>query len=110
MFSEKGTIKKLSWLKQDQYKVSRGVYSLLLTAISPQIEDIISKLFEETAFAVDTVNRSSFVISSLTIILYSESVFVLWGYLKILNLLFLVNNFILSLLRSFNNGKTMNVS
>ena len=41
---KKGTIKNPSWLKQDQYKVARGVYSLPVDGndISPKIkEDII---------------------------------------------------------------------
>ena len=31
-FVKSGKIKNPSWLKQDQYKVARGIYSLLLTA------------------------------------------------------------------------------
>ena len=84
---KKGTIKNPSWLKQDQYKVSRGVYSLPVDGdISPKIkEDIISELpKEETAPAVDTVNQAAFVISSLTgnIIPTKDPVFVPWGYFK----------------------------
>ena len=81
---KKGTIKNPSWLKQDQYKVSRGVYSLPVDGdISPKIkEDIISELpKEETAPAVDTVNQAAFVISSLTIaVQYASSVSLLINF------------------------------
>ena len=113
---KKGTIKNPSWLKQDQYKVSRGVYSLPVDSdISPKIkEDIISELpKEETAPAVDTVNQAAFVISSLTgnIIPTKDPVFVPWGYFKDIKSIVSSKQFYPIFITGLSgNGKTMNVS
>ena len=113
---KKGTIKNPSWLKQDQYKVSRGVYSLPVDGdISPQIkEDIISELpKEETAPAVDTVNQAAFVISSLTgnIIPTKDPVFVPWGYFKDIKSIVSSKQFYPIFITGLSgNGKIMNVS
>ena len=113
---KKGTIKNPSWLKQDQYKVSRGVYSLPVDGdISPKIkEDIISELpKEETAPAVDTVNQAAFVISSLTgnIIPTKDPVFVRWGYFKDIKSIVSSKQFYPIFITGLSgNGKTMNVS
>ena len=60
-FVKSGKIKNPSWLKQDQYKVARGVYSLPIEGndISSQVkEDIQSELPKtETAPVNDTVNQ-----------------------------------------------------
>ena len=104
---KKGTIKNPSWLKQDQYKVARGVYSLPIDGndISSQVkEEIQSELPKnETAPVNDTVNQAAYIVSSLTgnIVPTKDPVFVPWGYFKDINQLFLVNNFILSLLLVF---------
>ena len=113
---KKGMIKNPSWLKQDQYKVSRGVYSLPVDGdISPKIkEDIISELpKEETAPAVDTVNQAAFVISSLTgnIIPAKDPVFVPWGYFKDIKSIVSSKQFYPIFITGLSgNGKTMNVS
>ena len=113
---KKGTIKNPSWLKQDKYKVSRGVYSLPVDGdISPKIkEDIISELpKEETAPAVDTVNQAAFVISSLTgnIIPTKDPVFVPWGYFKDIKSIVSSKQFYPIFITGLSgNGKTMNVS
>ena len=113
---KKGTINNPSWLKQDQYKVSRGVYSLPVDGdISPKIkEDIISELpKEETAPAVDTVNQAAFVISSLTgnIIPAKDPVFVPWGYFKDIKSIVSSKQFYPIFITGLSgNGKTMKVS
>ena len=113
---KKGTIKNPSWLKQDQYKVSRGVYSLPVDGdISPKIkEDIISELpKEETAPAVDTVNQAAFFVSSLTgnIIPTKDPVFVPWGYFKDIKSIVSSKQFYPIFITGLSgNGKTMNVS
>ena len=113
---KKGTIKNPSWLKQDQYKVSRGVYSLPVDGdISPKIkEDIISELpKEETAPAVDTVNQAAFIVSSLTgnIIPSKDPVFVPWGYFKDIKSIVSSKQFYPIFITGLSgNGKTMNVS
>ncbi len=105
-FIKIGNIKNPSWLKQDQFKVSRGVYALPIDGdISPKVkEDIIAELPKtETAPVNETVNQAAFIVSSLTgnIVPDTDPVFVPWVTSKILNPLFLVNNFILSLLLVF---------
>ena len=114
---KKGKIKNPSWLKQDQYKVARGVYSLPVDGndISPKIkEDIISELpKEETAPAVDTVNQAAFIISSLTgnIIPSKDPVFVPWGYFKDIKSIVSSKQFYPIFITGLSgNGKTMNVS
>jgi len=113
---KKGTIKNPSWLKQDQYKVSRGVYSLPIDGdISPKIkEDIVSELpKEETAPAVETVNQAAFIISSLTgnIIPSKDPVFVPWGYFKDIKSIVSSKQFYPIFITGLSgNGKTMNVS
>ena len=113
---KKGTIKNPSWLKQDQYKVSRGVYSLPIDGdISPKIkEDIVSELpKEEAAPAVETVNQAAFIISSLTgnIIPSKDPVFVPWGYFKDIKSIVSSKQFYPIFITGLSgNGKTMNVS
>ena len=105
-FIKIGNIKNPSWLKQDQFKVARGVYALPIDGdISPKIkEDIISELPKtETAPVNETVNQAAFIVSSLTVISYLLRILCSYHGVtsKILNLLLLVNNFILSLLQVF---------
>jgi hypothetical protein len=104
-------------LKQDQYKVARGVYSLPVDGndISPKIkEDIISELPKnETAPVVETVNQAAFVISSLTgnIIPSKDPVFVPWGYFKDIKSIVSSKQFYPIFITGLSgNGKTMNVS
>ena len=68
-FIKIGNIKNPSWLKQDQFKVARGVYALPIDGdISPKVkEDIIAELPKtETAPVNETVNQAAFIVSSLT--------------------------------------------
>ena len=69
-FVKSGKIKNPSWLKQDQYKVARGIYTLPVDGndISSRVkEEIQSELPKsETAVASDTVNQAAYIVSSLT--------------------------------------------
>ena len=115
-FVKSGKIKNPSWLKQDQYKVARGVYALPVDGdISPKIkEDIVSELPKnETAPTVDTVNKAAFIVSSLTgnIVPAKDNVFVPWGYFKDIKSIITSKQFYPIFITGLSgNGKTMNVS
>ena len=114
---KKGTIKNPSWLKQDQYKVARGVYTLPIDGndISSQVkEEIQSELPKnETAPVNDTVNQAAYIVSSLTgnIVPTKDPVFVPWGYFKDIKSIVSSKQFYPIFVTGLSgNGKTMNVS
>ena len=115
-FIKIGNIKNPSWLKQDQFKVARGVYALPIDGdISPKIkEDIISELPKtETAPVNETVNQAAFIVSSLTgdIVPTKDPVFVPWGYFKDIKSIVTSKQFYPIFITGLSgNGKTMNVS
>ena len=116
-FVKSGKIKNPSWLKQDQYKVARGVYSLPIEGndISSQVkEEIQSELPKtETAPVNETVNQAAFIVSSLTgdIIPTKDPVFVPWGYFKDIKSIVSSKQFYPIFITGLSgNGKTMNVS
>ena len=114
---KKGTIKNPSWLKQDQYKVARGVYTLPIDGndISSQVkEEIQSELPKnETAPVNDTVSQAAYIVSSLTgnIVPTKDPVFVPWGYFKDIKSIVSSKQFYPIFVTGLSgNGKTMNVS
>ena len=116
-FVKSGKIKNPSWLKQDQYKVARGIYSLPVDGndISSQVkEEIQSELPKtETAPVNDTVNQAAYIVSSLTgnIIPTKDPVFVPWGYFKDIKSIVSSKQFYPIFITGLSgNGKTMNVS
>ena len=116
-FVKSGKIKNPSWLKQDQYKVARGIYSLPVDGndISSQVkEEIQSELPKtETAPVNETVNQAAFIVSSLTgdIIPTKDPVFVPWGYFKDIKSIVSSKQFYPIFITGLSgNGKTMNVS
>ena len=116
-FVKSGKIKNPSWLKQDQYKVARGIYSLPVdnNDISSQVkEEIQSELPKtETAPVNDTVNQSAYIVSSLTgnIVPTKDPVFVPWGYFKDIKSIVSSKQFYPIFITGLSgNGKTMNVS
>ena len=116
-FVKSGKIKNPSWLKQDQYKVARGVYTLPVDGndISSQVkEEIQSELPKtETAPVNETVNQAAFIVSSLTgdIIPTKDPVFVPWGYFKDIKSIVSSKQFYPIFITGLSgNGKTMNVS
>ncbi len=115
-FIKIGNIKNPSWLKQDQFKVSRGVYALPIDGdISPKVkEDIIAELPKtETAPVNETVNQAAFIVSSLTgnIVPDTDPVFVPWGYFKDIKSIVSSKQFYPIFVTGLSgNGKTMNVS
>ena len=116
-FVKSGKIKNPSWLKQDQYKVARGVYALPVDGndISSQVkEEIQSELPKtETAPVNETVNQAAFIVSSLTgdIVPTKDPVFVPWGYFKDIKSIVSSKQFYPIFITGLSgNGKTMNVS
>ena len=115
-FIKIGNIKNPSWLKQDQFKVARGVYALPIDGdISPKVkEDIIAELPKtETAPVNETVNQAAFIVSSLTgnIVPDTDPVFVPWGYFKDIKSIVTSKQFYPIFVTGLSgNGKTMNVS
>ena len=116
-FVKSGKIKNPSWLKQDQYKVARGIYSLPVDGndISSQVkEEIQSELPKtETAPVNDTVNQAAYIVSSLTgnIVPTKDPVFVPWGYFKDIKSIVSSKQFYPIFVTGLSgNGKTMNVS
>ena len=114
---KKGTIKNPSWLKQDQYKVARGVYTLPVDGndISSQVkEEILSELPKtEKAPVTETVSQAAFIVSSLTgdIVPTKDPVFVPWGYFKDIKSIVSSKQFYPIFITGLSgNGKTMNVS
>ena len=116
-FVKSGKIKNPSWLKQDQYKVARGIYTLPVDGndISSNVkEEIQSELPKsETAVASDTVNQAAYIVSSLTgnIVPTKDPVFVPWGYFKDIKSIVSSKQFYPIFVTGLSgNGKTMNVS
>jgi len=116
-FIKIGKIKNPSWLKQDQYKVARGIYSLPVDGndISSQVkEEILSELPKtEKAPVTETVSQAAFIVSSLTgdIVPTKDPVFVPWGYFKDIKSIVSSKQFYPIFITGLSgNGKTMNVS
>ena len=116
-FVKSGKIKKPSLVKQDQYKVARGIYSLPVDGndISSQVkEEILSELPKtEKAPANETVSQAAFIVSSLTgdIVPTKDPVFVPWGYFKDIKSIVSSKQFYPIFITGLSgNGKTMNVS
>ena len=110
-FVNSGEISNPSWLKNDKYKVSRGVYSLPIEGndFSPTLTDV--PLVEETPN--ETVNQAAFVVSSLVgnIVPEKDPVFVPWGYFKDIKKIVSSKAFYPIFVTGLSgNGKTMNVS
>ena len=111
-FVDAGEIANPTWLKNDKYKVSRGVYSLPIEGndFSPTLTDI--PLADETP-KVETVSQAAFVISSLVgnIIPDKDPVFVPWGHFKDIKSIVASKVFYPIFVTGLSgNGKTMNVT
>ena len=110
-FVKSGEISNPSWLKNDKYKVSRGVYSLPIEGndFSPTLTDV--PLVEETPN--ETVNQAAFIVSSLVgnIVPEKDPVFVPWGYFKDIKKIVTSKQFYPIFVTGLSgNGKTMNVT
>ena len=110
-FVKSGEISNPSWLKNDKYKVSRGVYSLPIEGndFSPTLTDV--PLVEETPN--ETVSQAAFVVSSLVgnIVPEKDPVFVPWGYFKDIKKIVTSKQFYPIFVTGLSgNGKTMNVT
>jgi len=113
-----GKIKDPGWLKSDDYRVSRGIYSLPIDGndFSPNLKDI--PLVEEKpktqkADVSETVNQAAYVVSSLTgnIVPTKDPVFVPWGHFKDIKSIVSSKQFYPIFITGLSgNGKTMNVS
>ena len=111
-FVDAGEISNPTWLKNDKYKVSRGVYSLPIAGndFSPSLTDV-PLVPEEPKEPV--VSQAAFVVSSLVgnIVPDKDPVFVPWGSFtdikKIVSSKAFYPIFVTGL---SGNGKTMNVS
>ena len=113
-----GKIKDPGWLKSDDYRVSRGIYSLPIDGndFSPNLKDV--PLVEEKpktqkADVSETVNQAAYVVSSLTgnIVPAKDKVFVSWGHLKDIKSIVSSKQFYPIFITGLSgNGKTMNVS
>jgi len=111
-FVDAGEIANPTWLKNDKYKVTRGVYSLPIEGndFSPTLTDI--PLADETP-KVETVSQAAFVISSLVgnIIPDKDPVFVPWGHFKDIKSIVASKVFYPIFVTGLSgNGKTMNVT
>jgi len=110
-FVASGEISNPSWLKNEKYKVSRGVYSLPIAGndFSPSLTDV--PLVEETPN--ETVSQAAFVVSSLVgnIVPEKDPVFVPWGYFKDIKKIVTSKQFYPIFVTGLSgNGKTMNVT
>jgi len=113
-----GKIKDPGWLKSDDYRVSRGIYSLPIDGndFSPNLKDV--PLVEEKpktqkADVSETVNQAAYVVSSLTgnIVPTKDKVFVPWGHFKDIKSIVSSKQFYPIFITGLSgNGKTMNVS
>ena len=108
---KKGKLKNPSWLKSDQYKVKRGVYSLPIEGndFSPNLTDVPLK---EEQPKTDTVSQAAYVVSSLTgnIVPTKDPVFVPWGHFKDIKSIVTSKQFYPIFITGLSgNGKTMNV-
>ena len=108
---KKGKLKNPSWLKSDQYKVKRGVYSLPIEGndFSPSFTDVSLK---DEQPKTDTVSQAAYVVSSLTgnIVPTKDPVFVPWGHFKDIKSIVTSKQFYPIFITGLSgNGKTMNV-
>ena len=108
---KQGKLKNPSWLKSDQYKVKRGVYSLPIEGndFSPSFTDVP---LENEQPKTDTVNQAAYVVSSLTgnIVPTKDPVFVPWGHFKDIKSIVTSKQFYPIFITGLSgNGKTMNV-
>ena len=111
-FVDAGEISNPTWLKNDKYKVSRGVYSLPIEGndFSPTLTDV-PLVPEEPKEPV--VAKAAFVVSSLigNIVPDKDPVFVPWGYFKDIKKIVSSKAFYPIFVTGLSgNGKTMNVS
>jgi len=111
-FVKSGEIKNPSWLKNKNYLVSRGVYSLPIAGndFSPTLTDV-PLVPEEPKEPV--VAKAAFVVSSLigNIVPDKDPVFVPWGYFKDIKKIVSSKAFYPIFVTGLSgNGKTMNVS
>lgn len=111
-FAKTGEISRPDWLKTDEYKVSRGVYSLPIEGndFSPTLTDV-PLVPEEPKEAV--VSQAAFVVSSLVgnIVPDKDPVFVPWGSFKDIKKIVSSKAFYPIFVTGLSgNGKTMNVS
>ena len=112
-FVDAGEISNPTWLKNDKYKVSRGVYSLPIAGndFSPSLTDV--PLVPEEEIKPETVAKAAFVVSSLigNIVPDKDPVFVPWGYFKDIKKIVSSKAFYPIFVTGLSgNGKTMNVS
>ena len=113
-----GKIKDPGWLKSDDYRVSRGIYSLPIDGndFSPSLKDVPlteEKPKTQTADVNETVNQAAYVVSSLTgnIVPTKDPVFVPWGHFKDIKSIVSSKQFYPIFITGLSgNGKTMNVS
>ena len=108
---KQGKLKNPSWLKSDQYKVKRGVYSLPIEGndFSPSFTDVPLK---DEQPKTDTVSQAAYVVSSLTgnIVPTKDPVFVPWGHFKDIKSIVTSKQFYPIFITGLSgNGKTMNV-
>jgi len=111
-FAKTGEIANPNWLKTDEYKVSRGIYSLPIEGndFSPSLTDV-PLVPEEPKEAV--VSQAAFVVSSLVgnIVPDKDPVFVPWGSFKDIKKIVSSKAFYPIFVTGLSgNGKTMNVS
>ena len=111
-FVDAGEISNPTWLKNNKYKVSRGVYSLPIAGndFSPTLTDV-PLVPEESKEPV--VAKAAFVVSSLigNIVPDKDPVFVPWGYFKDIKKIVSSKAFYPIFVTGLSgNGKTMNVS
>ena len=111
-FVDAGEISNPTWLKNDKYKVSRGVYSLPIAGndFSPTLTDVplVPEVPKEPVVA-----KAAFVVSSLigNIVPDKDPVFVPWGYFKDIKKIVSSKAFYPIFVTGLSgNGKTMNVS
>ena len=111
-FVKSGEISNPSWLKNKNYLVSRGVYSLPIAGndFSPTLTDV--PLVPEEPKS-EVVSKAAFVVSSLigNIVPDKDPVFVPWGYFKDIKKIVSSKAFYPIFVTGLSgNGKTMNVS
>ena len=111
-FVKSGEISNPSWLKNKNYLVSRGVYSLPIAGndFSPTLTDVplVPEVPKEPVVA-----KAAFVVSSLigNIVPDKDPVFVPWGYFKDIKKIVSSKAFYPIFVTGLSgNGKTMNVS
>ena len=113
-----GKIKDPGLLKSDDYRVSRGIYSLPIDGndFSPSLKDVPlteEKPKTQKADVNETVNQAAYIVSSLTgnIVPTKDPVFVPWGHFKDIKSIVSSKQFYPIFITGLSgNGKTMNVS